>query len=63
MTPTPKTARHIHIPVEHARHVRMRLKQITFGDCVSMSDNSFSALAEAIKLLDTAFDQLESKNG
>ena len=55
-------AKQICISYNDAKHLLIRLKQITFGDMMSASDASFDAVVETMSILQEAVDHVEKKH-
>ena len=47
-----KTRHVVHLPIEEARHCRMRLGTITMGELAQVKDSTAGAVVEVYKLLD-----------
>jgi hypothetical protein len=54
-------ARHIHIPLNEAKHLLLRLKCITFGEMEGARDTTFDAIVETMKQLEKGIDHVEKK--
>ena len=55
-----KTARHVHLPIEEARHCKIRLGCITMGNLARMSDSASDAIIEVYKLLDKQLKEIDN---
>lgn len=54
-----KTARHIHIPIDHARHLRMQLRALTAGELLHLREPQRCAIYDIICELTKGLDHVE----